>query len=131
MAVRIQPMDKITEAMVMDSLRISLGKIKSVRVGLGNYQECMYGYYFTLGTDASSVNTSWCTWDPATIVRSDYCNWTEADRDTELAMNDRKMSQLLKDAKVDNVNDLIGIPVVITFAGDNVLRKWRILKEVL
>jgi hypothetical protein len=42
----------------------------------------------------------------------------------------RYVSKLLKDAKVDAVQKLQGIPVEVTFDG-NLLKEWRILTEVL
>jgi hypothetical protein len=42
----------------------------------------------------------------------------------------RYLSKLLKEAKVSSVYKLKGIPVEVTFDG-NMLKEWRILKEVL
>jgi hypothetical protein len=45
----------------------------------------------------------------------------------------RKVSQLLKDAKVDSVDQLLGKPIEAEFdqGGCGQLKDWRILKEVL
>jgi len=42
----------------------------------------------------------------------------------------RFVSKLLKEAKVDNVDKLKGIPVEVTFDG-MMLKEWRVLTEVL
>jgi hypothetical protein len=42
----------------------------------------------------------------------------------------RFVSKLLKEAKVNSVDKLKGIPVEVTFDG-NILKDWRILTEVL
>jgi hypothetical protein len=42
----------------------------------------------------------------------------------------RYVSKLLKDAKVNSVDELKGKPVEVTFDG-NMLKEWRILTEVL
>jgi hypothetical protein len=42
----------------------------------------------------------------------------------------RYVSSLLKDAKVNSVDQLKGKPVEVTFDG-NMLKSWRILTEVL
>jgi hypothetical protein len=42
----------------------------------------------------------------------------------------RFLSKLLKEAKVDSVDQLKGKPVEVTFDG-NLLSEWRILTEVL
>jgi len=40
------------------------------------------------------------------------------------------MENLKKDAKVNSIDKLKGIPVEVTFE-DNMLKEWRILTEVL
>ena len=42
----------------------------------------------------------------------------------------RFLSKTLKEAKVSDVKDLVGVPVEIEFEG-NSLKDWRILTEVL
>ncbi len=105
----------------------SLGKIKSVYFGIGGYNEACMGITFTLETTSGSVGDFWGTWS---IERSAYTKWTEADRITKLGEMVMRISSLLKDAKVEDVAKLKGIPVEVEFA-ENCLSSWRILKEVL
>jgi hypothetical protein len=107
-----------------------LGKIESVRFGIGGYNNAMIGLHLTLAGTAWGVNDSRSTWDAETIKWSDYCKWTEADRDKQYAELLRYVSKLLKDAKVDSVDELKGKPVEVTLDG-NKLCEWRILTEVL
>lgn len=106
------------------------GKISSVKFGLGGYQDCCIGIHFTL------MGSNWCTtaatsaWDANLIKHSEGCKWTEEGRDKEYADIMRYVSGLLKDAKVDSISGLKGVPVEATFDG-NLLVSWRILTEVL
>ena len=107
-----------------------LGKIENVKFGIGGYQDAMIGLHVTLGNNGWSVGDSRSTWDAETIKWSEHCRWTEADRDKQYAELLRYVSKLLKDAKVDSVDKLKGIPVEVTFDG-NMLKEWRVLTEVL
>lgn len=107
-----------------------LGKIESVHFGLGGYQGAMLGLHITLGTDGWGVGASKAYWDAEQIKRSEHAKWTEQDRDESYAEIMRYVSKLLKEAKVDSVDKLKGIPVEVTFEG-NTLKEWRILTEVL
>lgn len=105
-----------------------LGKIESVKFGLGGYQGVMLGIHFTLGANGWGVGDSRAQWDAEMI--SEHAKWTESDRDVWYAEIMRYVSKLLKDAKVDSVDKLKGKPVEVTFDG-NTLKEWRILTEVL
>lgn len=107
-----------------------LGKIKSVKFGLGGYQDATIGLHVTLAGTVWGVCDSRSAWDAETIKWTEHCNWTEADRDKQYAELVRYVSKLLKEAKVSSVDQLKGIPVEVTFEG-NSLKEWRILTEVL
>lgn len=107
-----------------------LGKIENVKFGIGGYQDAMIGLHVTLGNNGWGVGSSRSAWDAETIKWSEHCKWTEADRDKQYAELLRYVSKLLKDAKVDSVDKLKGIPVEATFDG-NTLKEWRILTDVL
>jgi len=107
-----------------------LGKIEAVKFGIGGYQDAMIGLHVTLGNNGWGVVDSRSAWDAETIKWSKSCKWTEADRDKQYAELLRYVSKLLKDAKVDSVDKLKGVPVEVTFDG-NMLKEWRVLTEVL
>jgi hypothetical protein len=107
-----------------------LGKIESVRFGHGGYQDACIGLSVTLGNGSWGVSDFKGTWDPEMITRSEYTKWTEEDRDKNLVEAVRYVSKLLKDAKVDSVDKLKGIPVEVTFESMS-LKEWRILTEVI
>jgi len=107
-----------------------LGKIESVSFGLGGYQGAMLGLHVTLGNGSWGVGDSKANWDSEQIKWSKNTQWTESDRDVFYAEIMRYVSKLLKEAKVSSVDKLKGIPVEVTFDG-NQLVEWRILTEVL
>lgn len=82
------------------------------------------------GNNDWGVQDSRSAWDAENIKYSKNSKWTEADRDKKYAEIVRYLSKLLKDAKVNSIDKLKGIPVEVTFE-DNMLKEWRILTEVL
>ena len=111
-------------------LRKEYGKIQSVSFGHGGYQDAMIGIHFTLSGDGWGVGDTKSIWDPYIIKRTERHKWTEKDRDRSFAEIVRYISALLRDAKVDSVEKLKGIPVEVLFEG-NTLKEWRIFTEVL
>lgn len=111
-------------------MNTKLGKIKSITFGHGGYQDACLGVNVTLGGDDWGVNDSKTTWDANLIKHSEHCKWTEKGRDIQYAEIMHYVSDLLADAKVSSVDKLNGIPIEATFDG-NLLKEWRILKEVL
>jgi hypothetical protein len=110
-----------------------LGKIRSVRFGRGGYQDAMMCLTLEFGSESGAWGV--CrdignAWDPTTVKRTELTQWSEADRERELVKMCREISQLLKDAKVDDVAKLAGKPVECTFEGST-LKSFRILTEVL
>lgn len=111
-----------------------IGKIKSIQFGIGGYQDAMLGLHVTLGGDGWGVGHSDCTWDAELVKVGSHTKWTDRDRDKTYADIMRRVSKLLKDAKVSHVEQLKGVPVEVTFdrAGlGATLTEWRILTEVL
>jgi hypothetical protein len=107
-----------------------LGKIQNVKFGIGGSQDAMIGLHVTLGNNGWDVGDSRSAWDAEIIKWSENCKWTEDDRDKKYAELLRYLSKLLKDAKVDSIDKLKGIPVEVTFDGVR-LKEWRVLTEIL
>lgn len=107
-----------------------LGKIGSVKFGHGGYQDVCLGLHLTFEGDGWGVSTDKSTWDPEIMECGKYCKWTEVERSKQLDDIMRYLSKLLKDAKVDSVDRLVGKPVEVEFE-DMTLKTWRILTEVL
>jgi len=110
------------------SERKEIGKIKSVTLGYGGYQEAMLGFTFTLG----SKKGSWGVGDFKGMwtTTSKGAKWTEDDRTLEFGKAMRFVWELMKDANVQTLDDLNGVPIEVTFDA-NMLKSWRILKEVI
>lgn len=84
-----------------------LGKISSVKLGFGGYQDVQFGLSLTFEMPGSGVQT-FITGENTLL----------------------KIEFLLKSAKIDDLQKLKNIPVQITFE-NSVLKSWRILTEVL
>jgi hypothetical protein len=107
-----------------------IGKIESVKFGIGGYQDVMIGLHVTLSGKGWGVNDSKAAWDFTKVQRSLHTQWTEENRSQNYADIIRYVSKLLDDAKVSSLAELEGKPVEATF-NNNTLFSWRILTEVL
>lgn len=111
-------------------METKLGKIENVKFGIGGYQDAMIGLHVTLSNNSWGVGDSNSAWDAESVKWTENCKWTEDDRNKQYSDILRFVSKLLKEAKVDSVDKLKGIPVEVTFDG-NKLIGWRVLTEVL
>ena len=106
-----------------------LGKIESIKFGVKNSR---IGLFYTLTfNNCCGSQFSNAFWDPEQVEVTEGTNWTEDDRDRELAQVMRYISKLLSEAKVDDITKLAGKPVEVTIDEFNSLKSWRILTEVL
>ena len=111
-------------------MRKELGKIRSASFGHGGYQECEIGLWLTLGGPSWGVSTSISGGWSMRMERNERTKWSEQDRLDKFAKMTKEISELLIKAKVDDVNDLVDLPIEAEFDG-NVLKSWRVLTEVL
>lgn len=107
-----------------------LGKIVRAEFGLGGYQDCMLGLHFTFETVGGGLNKDFSFWDYESIKHSDRCKWSEEDRNKTAVDVLKLVSKLLKDAKVQKVSELKGIPIELDIE-DRAFKDFRILTEVL
>lgn len=105
-------------------METSLGKIKDVFVGIKGSQ---LGIHFTFSGSGWGVQHSEATWN---IEHTGYCEWVEEDRTDKYIYIMYYIRELLAQAKVSSVNDLVNVPVEVTFE-DNTFKAFRILTEVL
>lgn len=108
----------------------ALGKIEAIRVGLGGYQDVMFGVTFTLRGEAWGVSDFKGFWSPSQMKRSEHAQWTEEGRKEQIAGAFYWLDQLMADAKVTDAGKLVGKPIEATFDGMQ-LKSWRLLTEVL
>lgn len=110
---------------------VVLGKIKSVKFGIIS-NEFQMGIELGLGSDVGSWGVTYTKGfhDFNRNVHTDYCNWTPESNNYQMLETMKYISDLLEDAKVSNVSDLKGKPVEVTFE-NNMIKSWRILKEVI
>jgi hypothetical protein len=120
-------MNATTETEATD-VRKELGKIKSIRFGMGGYQDAMIGVTFEIGGQGWGVMDFWGDWG---IERSEFAKWSEDDRIQSLGNMVMRVRTLLSDAGKEHLHQLANVPVEVEFKNYSVLKSWRILKEVL
>ena len=115
----------------MPTIEKLLGKIVAIHYGLGGYQDAQLGLSITLEGKGWGTDTFIGIWDYSHISSpTESYNWTEEDRTNKLVEVNRKISELLKQAKVSTIDKLKNIPIEATFEC-HTLKDWRILTEVL
>ena len=108
-----------------------LGKISRATYGLGGYQGVQLGIHLAFEGKGWGCGHSDCVWDYEFTESPDaHTKWSETDRTNRMITINRKLSRFLKEAKVDSVSELAGIPVEVTFE-NNGFKEFRILTEVL
>lgn len=112
----------------MDGMR--LGKIKAIRVGLGGYQDVMFGVSFDLGGEGWGCTDFKGMWSPSHMERSEHAKWTETDRREQILESFLWLDKLMFEAKVRDANKLVNVPIEAIFVS-NTIKSWRILTEVL
>lgn len=107
-----------------------LGKISSVYFGYVGYQDMQFGLFlsFSMGSRGvgATIAQGWCL----DMECSEYCKWTEEDRDIGFAKTMREINSIMQKAKVKEIHELNGKPVEVILE-NNSLKSWRILEEVL
>jgi hypothetical protein len=105
-----------------------LGKISKAVFGFGGYQDAQIGLTLVFDFKGSGchafIGGGW------NFAPSDHAKWTLEDQTKTYAEMTRKIIQLMKDAKVDDVMGLVGKPIEATFEAMT-LKDWRILTEVI
>lgn len=104
-----------------------IGKIRSVRYGFGGYQDAMYGISFDLGGKGWGVGDFWGTWAQEP---DEYTKWTKKDQDKVFLSTSKRILELLKNAEVQSLEELVNTPIEIEFEG-NTLKSWRVLTEAV
>jgi hypothetical protein len=105
-----------------------LGKIESVKLGNGGYTGDMFGFTFCLkGRDCCCVQQFKGGWNFEPFGNS---KWSKAEQDAHFLKCFNEVREIMKQAQVDNFNDLAGVPVEIEIE-NNTLKSWRVLTEVL
>jgi hypothetical protein len=109
------------------SERKEFGKIKEATFGLGGYQDVQIGFWLVLGGESWGVHAGSGAW---ATEHTDSCKWTPESRLLEIGEQGMLLVETLNKANKRRVQDLVGVPVEVTFDG-NALKSWRVLTEVL
>lgn len=107
--------------------RTELGRITKISFGFGGYQDVQLGLSITLGGKSWGVGDFKGAWG---TDRSEHAKWSEEDRLRQLGEACMFLRDLLQKANKRTVDELVGVPVEVTFRG-NTLDSWRVLDEVL
>lgn len=104
-----------------------LGKINKVKFGHVGYQECQMGLSleFKIGTHGAVGSGVYGGFASTPSDSGDMDKTKEAHAKMVLGV-----AKIMSESNVDDIMDLIDLPVELTFDG-NVLKDWRILTEVL
>ena len=65
-----------------------------------------------------------------TVNINEECKWEEAEREAAITVSVEKVYEILKDAKVNYISELINKPIEVTI-DKNCFKDFRILTEVL
>jgi hypothetical protein len=110
-------------------LRKELGKISRIDFGYGGYQEVQFGLSLSFEGKGWGVGTFIGAW--STDMKVDkHTKLTEEDRDKQFTHVMREANRFLREAKKQEIHQLVGVPVEVSFE-DMRLCDWRILTEVL
>lgn len=104
-----------------------LGKITSAEYGMVGDYPFLFGLqlYFKLG-DGTSIGCG----SRYTVNVCEECKWTAEERRIGITKSVDKVHEILKDAKVRYVSELVNKPVEVTIEC-NTFKDFRILTEVL
>ena len=107
-----------------------LGKIDRISLGMGGYQDAMFGLHVDLKlSNGSHVGDSDCFWG-YDIKPDDRAKWSESDREKRWCEIMTRIAKLCHQAGVGSFDKLKGIPVEVEIEQTG-LKSWRILEEVL
>jgi hypothetical protein len=123
----IPPISEPKGADIDLDLRKELGKIETVSFGIRDGRLGLH-LEFTFGAKGC-IWSEW-TWDFVSVERTNNAQWTELEREQRAVELMKKISRYLNEAKVTSISDLKNIPVECSFLG-NMMRSWRVLKEVI
>ena len=105
----------------------TLGKITFAEYGIVKDNPFLFGLQlgFKIGYGANVTDGG-----SNTINISKKCRWEEAEREAAITVSVEKVYEILKDAKVNYVSELVNKPVEVTI-DKSCFKDFRILKEVL
>jgi hypothetical protein len=103
-----------------------LGKITSVRLGKGGYDDACFGITFQLrfgGYATTDLKGQWANYKEGSSYSKE--KWEQGYLETMLFIH-----KIMSEAKVDDLNKLVNTPIEVTSEGMKMV-SWRVLTEVL
>jgi hypothetical protein len=105
-------------------MKTELGKIEKVEFG---HFDGRFGFTYTLYAGGWNVLDFKGFWS---MVPTENYKWTVDDQDKAFAAAWRHAMELMNDAKVQDLQKLVGKPIEVT-TERMMLKSWRILTEVI
>jgi hypothetical protein len=107
-----------------------LGKIESIKLGYGGYQDAMFGLTVVFSLEGGSSGCTdfkgwWCD------SPSENAKWTVEDKNKIIVDVHEKIIEMCEQANVNSLDELVGTPVEVVFDRSYKFPSWRILIEVL
>jgi hypothetical protein len=109
-------------------MNTKLGKITNAQFGFIRDYPFLMGLILDFKMDGGSYGVG-CG-GKYTINISKECKWNNNERSNAIVKQWDNIAELLKAAKVENVEELKGIPIEITL-NNNIFHDFRILTEVI
>lgn len=103
-----------------------LGKITSAEFGIVRDYPFLIGLQLSFSMVGEGISDG----GKYTVNISKTCNWKNNDREKTIASTLERVYEILNEAKVNCVSELVGKPVEITI-DQNCFKDFRILTEVL
>jgi len=109
-----------------------LGKITSAEYGTISDYPFLFGLMLHFSLDGGGSGVGDGGKYTTNVEWSKNCKWTKEDRKNSIEEISLQTHELLKDAKVNVVSKLVGVPVEVTLTDAyGSFKDFRILKEVL
>lgn len=117
-----------TDEMFEDSIKVTkeLGKIIFAEYGILKDYPNLIGLQLRFSIGCKNVDDG----GKYTVNVSTECKWANLNREETIIKSVEKVNQILKDAKVNYVSELLNKPVEVTIE-NNTFKDFRILTEVL
>lgn len=112
-------------------METKIGKIHSIKIGFADYKDCQLGIsviIFGGGKDLFALFDFKGFWSG---LPDSNAQWTIQDQRNALGDALLWLGEILKLTGKKTVEELVGVPVEVTFEDNMVMKSWRVLEEVI
>ena len=112
-------------------MRKVLGKISSIDLSCKDGKLKLFIYFDLDGGKSGIADQTNFIWSFSGVTPDSHHKWTEEDRVAQAADIMKNIDSLLYEAKKEDLQQLVNIPVEVTIKDSNCFDSFRILREVL